>query len=33
MRIEIADGGLVGTVVQARELHGGLTLRREEPPR
>ena len=27
MRIEIADGGLVGTVVQAGELHGGLTLR------
>lgn len=27
MRIEIADGGLVGTVVQTRELHGGLTLR------
>jgi hypothetical protein len=26
MHIEIADGGLVGTVVQARELHGGLTL-------
>lgn len=29
MRIEIADGGLVGTVVQTRELHGGLTLRRD----
>jgi hypothetical protein len=31
MRVEIADGGLVGTVVQARELHGGLTLRRDDP--
>ncbi|WP_345416498.1 hypothetical protein [Pseudonocardia xishanensis] len=30
MRIEITDGGLVGTVVQAGELHGGLTLRRED---
>lgn len=26
MRIEIADGGQAGTVVQARELHGGLTI-------
>lgn len=26
MRIEIADGGQVGTVVQARELRGGLTI-------
>lgn len=26
MRIEIADGGQVGAVVQARELHGGLVL-------
>jgi hypothetical protein len=26
MRIEIADGGQAGSVVQARELHGGLTI-------
>ncbi|GAA4683256.1 hypothetical protein GCM10023215_16920 [Pseudonocardia yuanmonensis] len=26
MRIEIADGGQAGTVIQARELHGGLTI-------
>ncbi|MFR9801967.1 hypothetical protein ACL02T_06635 [Pseudonocardia sp. RS010] len=30
MRIEIADGGQVGSVVQARELRGGLTLGRPD---
>jgi hypothetical protein len=29
LRIEIADGGLVGGIVQTRELHGGLSLGRE----